>query len=151
MKKIGVLLILCFLVLSCNYKEKPKKPDNLISKDKMEQILYDLYIINAAKGVNRKILEANGLMPETYVLSKHNIDSAQFANSNNFYAYNADEYKGMVENVKARLEKEKKEFEELEKIEGQEAKRRRDSITKVNRKKKDSIVKTINNSKKPDN
>lgn len=143
MKKIGVLLILGLMVLACNSKEKPKKPDNLIPKDKMEHILYDLYIMNAAKGVNRKILENNGVVPETYVLTKHNIDSTQFANSNTYYAFNADEYKSMVENVKARLETEKEEFEELEKIEGQAAKRRRDSIAKANRKKKDSIKKAL--------
>ncbi|WP_369998385.1 DUF4296 domain-containing protein [Winogradskyella sp.] len=146
MKKIGVILILGLLIFACNSKEKPSRPDNLIAKDKMEHILYDLYIMNAAKGVNRKILENNGVVPETYVLTKHNIDSVQFANSNTYYAFNADEYKAMVENVKARLEKEKIEFEELEKIEGQAAKRRRDSIAEANRKKKDSITKALKTS-----
>ena len=141
MKKISVLLILSLLIFTCNYKEKPKQPKNLIPKEKMERILYDLYIINAAKGVNKKTLESKGLEPETYVLTKYSIDSLQFANSNAYYAFDADEYRGIVEKVKARLEKEKKEFEELEKIEGQKAKRIRDSITKVNRKRKDSITK----------
>ena len=145
MKKISVLFILGLLVLACNSKEKPKKPDNLISMDKMEHILYDLYIMNAAKGVNRKILEENGVVPETYLLTKHNIDSAQFANSNAYYAFNADEYRGIVEKVKERLEKEKLEFEEQERIEGQAAKRRRDSITKANRKKKDPKTKGLKN------
>lgn len=144
MKKISVLMILSFLIIACTDKEKLKKPDNLISKENMELILYDLYIINAAKGVNKKILESKGLVPETYVLNKHKIDSLQFAESNSYYAFDNEEYRGIIEKVKARLEKEKKEFEALEKIEGQEAKRKRDSISKVNRKKKDSIVKAKN-------
>lgn len=144
MKKIGVLFVLGLIILACDSKEKPKKPDNLISKDKMEHILYDLYIMNAAKGVNRKILEENGVFPETYLLTKHNIDSTQFANSNAYYAFNADEYRNIVEKVKERLEEEKLEFQKQEKIEGQAAKRRRDSITKANRNKKDLKTKELN-------
>lgn len=142
-----VLLIICVLGIlfaSCSKREKPTKPSDLIAKDKMELILYDLYILNAAKGVNSKILESKRIKPESYLLTKHNIDSTQFANSNAYYAFDADEYKVLVENVKARLEKDKEIFEEQERIEGQRAKRRRDSITKANRKKKDSIVKSKN-------
>ena len=81
-KLIGCL----FLVMACSRKNEPKKPDNLISEAKMEQILYDLYIINAAKGVNRKMLETKGFFPESYVLKKHEIDSVEFAESNAYYA-----------------------------------------------------------------
>ena len=102
-------LILCFglLAMACNSSDKHKKPENLIPKDKMTNVLYDLYIINAAKGVNRKLLEDNGVIPEDYVLTKHNIDSTQFAESNVYYAFNADDYNDIVETVKDRIEKEK--------------------------------------------
>ena len=84
LKKISVIL----LFLSClACSDKPKKPDNLISETKMEAVLYDLYMINSAKGVNRKLLEKNGFVPETYILTKHNVDSLQFAESNNYYAF----------------------------------------------------------------
>ncbi|MFC0603154.1 DUF4296 domain-containing protein [Winogradskyella pulchriflava] len=145
MKKLGVLFILTLLVLACSNEYKPKKPKNLIPEKKMEMILYDLYTINAAKGVNRKLLETNGIIPEDYVLNKHKIDSTQFADSNAFYAYDTETYKNMVENVKAKLEKEKKKFEELEKVEGMAAKRRRDSISKIKQKRKDSIKQAIKN------
>lgn len=138
MKNFTIILII-FLFLSCTAKDNPKKPDNLIPKGKMELILYDLYVINAAKGVNRRLLEKNGFKPETYVLTKHKIDSAQFADSNAYYAFNPDTYKAIVENVKAKLEKEKTEFEEEEKIEGMAAKRRRDSISEIKKRVKDSI------------
>ncbi|GAB4158767.1 MAG: hypothetical protein Tsb0033_12340 [Winogradskyella sp.] len=127
------------MVVSCNNKKKPPKPDNLIAKEKMEHILYDLYVINAAKGVNRKLLEDKGIVPESYILKKHQIDSLQFANSNAYYAFDPDVYKGMVEKIKTRLENEKKTFEDLEKKEGVEAKRRRDSIRKRNEQRRDSI------------
>jgi hypothetical protein len=140
-KNVSVKVMMCLLVIACNTNAKPKKPDNLISKDKMSEVLYDLYIINAAKGVNKKVLKANGFMPETYVLTKHNIDSTQFADSNMYYAFDIDVYEAIVDKVKARLEKEKLEFVELEKAEGKVAKFKRDSINKLRIKNRDTTVK----------
>ena len=83
------LAILCigFDVLAVIQDLRPEKPENLISKDKMAEILYDMFIINSAKGVNRKILRNNGIDPEAYILSKYEIDSIHFAQSNAYYAY----------------------------------------------------------------
>lgn len=143
MKRIGVLIVLSLLVLACNNADKPIKPDNLISKNKMEHILYDLYIINAAKGVNRKLLEAEGFIPETYVLTKHKIDSIQFADSNAYYAFDSETYNGIIKNVKTKLEKEKKIYEKLEEAEGRAAKKKRDSLDKIKKRKKDSIYQAL--------
>ncbi len=139
MRHLGIIFLLALLVTACSTTEKPKKPDNLIPKDKMEKILYDLYVITAAKGVNKRLLETNGFEPETYILNKYEIDSTQFANSNAFYAHDTESYRRIVENVKARLEKEKEALEELEKVEGVAAKRKRDSISKIKQKTRDSI------------
>ncbi len=130
---------MCLLVIACSGNDKPKKPDNLISKDKMSEVLYDLYIINAAKGVNKKLLEAKGFIPETYVLTKHNIDSLQFVDSNMYYAFDTDVYEAIVDIVKVRLEEKKVEFEALQKKEQKAIKRNRDSINKIKFKTKDSI------------
>jgi len=140
-KNISVIVVLCLLVMACNGYDKPKKPDNLIPKDKMSEVLYDLYIINAAKGVNRKLLEANGFIPETYVLTKYNIDSLQFAESNGYYSFDTDVYKVIIDDVKTRLEKEKEEFDVLKKAEDEIAKIERDSLNKIKIQKKDSIKK----------
>ncbi len=140
-KNLSVIIVLFLLVAACSSTKKPKKPDNLISKDKMTQVVYDLYVINAAKGVNRRLLENNGIVPESYILSKHNIDFIQFADSNAYYAFSPDVYKAIVDEVKERLEKEKEVYEEIEKIEGQAAKKRRDSISAIKNRKKDSIKK----------
>lgn len=142
MRVLSILFVLGFLFMACTKKERPVKPKDLIAKDKMEQILYDLYILNAAKGVNSKILESKRIKPEKYLLTKHNIDSTQFANSNAYYAFDADEYKVLVDNVKEKLEKDKETFAAQQKAEEQQEKRRRDSLTKAKRKKKDSIVKS---------
>ncbi len=138
-KNISVIVVMCLLVIACSGNDKPKKPDNLISKDKMSEVLYDLYIINAAKGVNKKLLEAKGFIPETYVLTKHNIDSLQFVDSNMYYAFDTDVYEAIVDIVKVRLEEKKVEFEALQKKEQKAIKRNRDSINKIKFKTKDSI------------
>ena len=139
-KNLYVIVILCLWVVSCDY-DQPKKPENLISSDKMADVLYDLYVLNAAKGVNRKLLEANGVIPETFILSKHNIDSLQFAESNMYYAFDTDAYSAIVMQVKTRLEKEKKTFVALEEKENLEAKRVRDSLSMIKAKQKNSILK----------
>jgi len=135
-------MVICLLMLACNGNQRPKKPENLISKDKMALLIYDLYIINAAKGVNRKLLESNGLVPETYILTKYNIDSTQFADSNTYYAFEPEDYKGIIEKVKTRLEKDKDTFEALQRAESMEAKRKRDSIRAIADKKKEKFKST---------
>lgn len=134
LKHISVILILGILVLACDGVKRPKKPSNLIPEAQMSELLYDLYIINAAKGVNRKILEENGFNPETYILKKHNIDSTRFADSNTYYAYDSETYKAIVDNVKKRIEAEKEVFEELKKKETDSIRNRRDSINDIGKK-----------------
>ena len=117
LKNVIVIVVFSLFILSCNGIGEAKPPDNLISKDKMGNILFDLYVVNAAKGVNRKTLEKNGLDPETYILTKYNIDSSQFASSNAYYAHDIDVYQGIVDKVKARIEKEKKFYQDIKKSE----------------------------------
>lgn len=139
MKHVFYFLVL--LALSgCNTFDKPKKPQDLIPKDKMSDIMYDLYILNAAKGINRKVLELNGIMPTEHVYKKYGIDSLQFAQSNTYYAYDTEVYSALVEKVKVELEREKVRYEKLT----NEEQRVKDSVRKVEKKpeisdQKDSI------------
>jgi len=135
------------LVFSCSNKDRPQKPDNLIPKSKMSQILFDLYIINGAKGVNRQVFEKRNLKPESYLLAKHKIDSAQFADSNSYWAFDTESYTYIIEEVKSKLESKKKELENLQKIEQSNAKRKRDSLKGLN-KSKLKVTDNKNKSKK---
>ena len=131
------VIVLCF---GCQNVERPKKPDNLISEGKMADIFYDVFILNSAKGINKKIIEANGVFPEDYVFEKYNIDSLQFALSNNYYAYNTKVYSSIMDEVKAKINAEKKVYEALKEAEFElerKEKRKRDSIKKI----KDSLNK----------
>jgi hypothetical protein len=143
LKRISIILVLGILILACDGINKPKKPDNLISKAQMTDLLYDLYVVNAAKGVNRSTLEKNDFDPEFYILKKHNIDSTRFAESNTYYTFETETYKAIVDEVKERLKSEKQHFEDIREIEVDSIKQVRDSIAKVKKTTKDSIRKTF--------
>ncbi len=102
MEKIAAVFCLVFLVVSCNTKGI-QEPKNLIEKDKMVDILYDLSLMQAIKsqniagGIGNK--EAN-----RYIFKKYKIDSIQLAESNKFYASDMEGYKKMFEKVKEKLE-----------------------------------------------
>lgn len=108
MNKLNVIIILSFL-LGCNNSltQKPIQPDNLISQEKMVDIIYDMTLINVAKGVNKSILENNGIIPEQYLFNKHSIDSILFARSNEYYSYDLKTYQIIYDKVKIKLEKNK--------------------------------------------
>ena len=132
-------IIFVLLVISCknNSIDKPKNPDNLISKDKMVEVIYDISIINAAKGTNRKLIENAGLVPEDYIYKKHNIDSLLFALSNEYYAYNLKTYEDIYNSVKIKLEKDKNHFKTI--IETEQ--KIKDSLNKIRKSERDSLRK----------
>ena len=130
MKQLKYFLLIV-LIISCknNSIDKPKKPDNLIPKDSMVEILYDISLVSSAKGVNKKLLENKGIVPEDYIFKKHNIDSLQFALSNEYYAFNLDAYEDIYNSVKLKLEKDKKHFQTIVFVEQKE----KDSLNKIKR------------------
>lgn len=140
MKKLFYIVI-CFF-FSCNSAiEKPQKPQNLIPEEKMADIMYDVFLLNSAKGVNKVILETNGVLPEKYVFEKYSIDSTQFAESNNYYVYNTKTYESILNRIKEKIDLKKKEYEALDKIEEAEKKKKADSIRAIRSKEKDSLLK----------
>ncbi|NNK83152.1 MAG: DUF4296 domain-containing protein [Flavobacteriaceae bacterium] len=128
---------LVFLLLGCNNNKinKPPKPDNLIPKDKMVEVLYDMVLISSAKGSERHTLEKKGIYPQDYILTKYEIDSLQFAESNNYYAYDIDLYDDLFSKVKSKLQRDKKRISEELEVE----KAKKDSIRKSNKKRLDSL------------
>lgn len=136
--KYILILLLLTIVFSCGKNNiiEPEKPDNLISESKMVDILYDMSIVSAAKGVNKKLLENKGVHPEEFVYNKYDIDSIQFAESNAYYSFDIRVYQNIYAKVKERLEADKNGFNEILERE----KEKRDSISLAN-KKADSIKK----------
>lgn len=106
MNKI-IIVVLAFLVLSCS-TSTIEKPEKLIDQATMENILYDLAMLQAIKGHSPKKLPENSINPKTYIFQKYKIDSIQFAQSNQYYSSDIAGYKKMHDNVIAKITEEKK-------------------------------------------
>ncbi|QXP60328.1 DUF4296 domain-containing protein [Olleya sp. HaHaR_3_96] len=99
-----IYLLIVLLFVSCYGVQKPDKPDNLLSENKMVDVLVDLTIMSSAKGINKRELENRGIMPDSFIYNKHKIDSAQFVSSNDYYAHDIEKYNEMYVKVKTKLE-----------------------------------------------
>lgn len=143
MIRVWAFLGICIIVASCQGIEPPDKPDNLIPMDRMEAIIYDMSIINSARGFNIQIFTQTGVKPESHVFEKYAIDSLQYAASTVYYSADVDGYKKLIERVRTRVEKEFKVTDSLAKIE----KRIQDSIRnergKLLKYKKDSAIQAM--------
>lgn len=128
--KRGYILGILVLLFSCNEK-LIKEPEDLIAKEKMVEVLRDMAIANAARSTNIALLRKNDIEPSDFVLKKHGIDSAQFAESDRYYASTPVIYEALFAQVEERLEKE---FELME-----TARKLNDSLAAEERKKKEGI------------
>jgi len=108
-----LVLIFALFMLSCQSVEKMKKPDNLISEDKMVEVLTDLVLLNSAKNYNRRILEETGIKVNSYLYEKHGIDSLQLAQSTQYYADDASKLDKIYRTVKDTLEARKSILEKI--------------------------------------
>lgn len=116
MKKILAFGLLFFLV-SC-VDAAIEKPSNLIDKSVMEDILYDLSLLDAIQSQNAYSSENKMMNPKEYIYKKYKIDSLQFTLSNRYYVSQIEDYKTMYDHVTERIEREKKETDSLLKMKG---------------------------------
>lgn len=114
MKRI-TLLIVSILFFSCAEKLM-EPPEDLIPREEMVKILRDLAVLNAGRTTNVGILQKNDIEPMPYLYSKYGIDSAQFSNSDRYYASLPEEYERIYADVEALLENEKELVEERKRV-----------------------------------
>ena len=79
MKKYLIFLI---LILGCT----SDAPENLISEEKMESIIFDIMILNSSYNYDLKI--DNNLLSDELIYKKYDIDSLQFYESELYYSRN---------------------------------------------------------------
>lgn len=142
MKKTFLLLTLLVGFISCK-DEAVNRPDSLIAKDKMIDVMYDLSILEAMKYQNLASLDTYKVNPSQYIFKKYKIDSAQFAHSNIYYASNYTNYKEMYDDVIKRIEAKKTVMDSLVKKEDEKLELlKADSIKKIKETlgKKDSLL-----------
>ena len=73
----------------------------------MVSILVDAYTINAARSIDNRIIVNKGVLIDSILYAKHQIDSLQFAQSNAYYASDIDIYKKLFLQVAEKLKVEK--------------------------------------------
>ncbi len=99
------LFLVFFVLTSCSFiSDDNEIPKDLISEKEMIDIIYDMSLISVSKGINKRILENNGMKPKKYILNKYGIDSLQFVLSNEYYSKDLEKYLSIYENVLKKLE-----------------------------------------------
>ncbi len=131
------LLITIIVAFTCCKNEAVKRPNPLIAREVMVNIMYDLTILDAIKYQNLNNLETHKIKPNEYIFKKYKIDSLQFARNNAYYASDFKTYKDIYDSVSKRLDKSKTVIEKIVKAE----KKKADLLEKVKQKAKAKVAK----------
>jgi hypothetical protein len=102
MRSPYLLLFLTLWLLACADK-LIEEPENLIPRDQMADILYDMALLNAIDNSHPQVLKENNLEVMEFVYEKYGVDSLQFASSDVYYASVPAEYQKIYEAVEERL------------------------------------------------
>lgn len=118
----------------------------------MEDILYDLAVLDAIKTNDPVSLERKKITASTYVYDKYHIDSLQFVSSNHYYASDIHNYLKMYKRVEEKLGKEKTKIDTIiaqKKIKKLEVKKGKDTSIKnpdsIKRRRIDKKVEVVKN------
>lgn len=137
-KRISLLAILA--LIGCK-EDLVKKPDLLIERSKMMDIMYDMALLEAVKYQNPAILDSNQIRPKQFIYKKYKIDSLQLAQNNVYYAADYKSYKIMFEEVVKRIANEKKRANAAIKLE-----QKKNNIRMAKLKKKKQLAKKVKDS-----
>lgn len=102
----SILIFVGFLIISCA-NNAVQKPDNLIERDVMVDILYDITVIQSANNFSPATFSQNDIKVNEIIYKKYNIDSASFAQSNRYYASDPHKYQKMFKKVSERIDAER--------------------------------------------
>ncbi len=131
---------LTLVVLACQDVIRPEKPEDLIPKDKMVQILAESYTGNAARSVRNRALRDAGVVLDSILYEKYDIDSLRFANSNAYYASQINDYIEIMTEVERILTARKKKLDSVIELDAKKTKDSLDQNRKQRQEKKDTIT-----------
>lgn len=102
MKKISYFFFLSIFLMACTSNTIMKKPDDLIPKNQMVDLLTDMLIASGAENIKNIELERNvNYFP--LIFEKYGIDSTRFKESNYYYTSQIDDYEKILKKVDDRL------------------------------------------------
>ena len=103
MKKLA-LFFLTVIFFACSNNPVPK-PEILLADETMENILFDVTILQAAESTVSYKLAENNLKVTTFIYKKYKIDSLTYHQNQKYYAANPKKYKKMYKRVLERIDK----------------------------------------------
>lgn len=110
--KLKCALILLVILFSCN-SNKVKEPALLLEKSTMENIMYDIAILQGIEGNQPHKLIENNINPSDYIYQKYKIDSLTYFENQRFYSSQVKEYNDMTAAVFIRLVAKKTEIDTI--------------------------------------
>ena len=130
------LILIFILILGCQDKVHYEKPEGLLKKEEMIEILYDMHLAVGTSNIQNVHFEKNRNYT-SLVYEKYGIDSTRFLEANVYYTAHIQEYEEIFEEVERRITELKQVMEPQSdstsvisnKI--REAGRKQDSIRKV--------------------
>jgi uncharacterized protein DUF4296 len=129
-KKVYIVVFSIFLS-ACTSNTIIKKPDNIIPKEQMVDLLTDLFIAKGGNHIKNINLQRNvNYFP--FVFEKHQIDTIRFKESNYYYTSRIDDYDEILGKVDERLKALKKQYDDENKL--------NDSLKRI---KKESVKKSL--------
>lgn len=102
MKKV-IYLFVVLAIFACS-KNPVKEPKVLLDEETMENILFDVAVLQAAKANSPEVLQANSIDSKDFIYKKYKIDSATYHQNNRYYAGDVRKHKHMHKRVLARLD-----------------------------------------------
>ncbi|MFT4849751.1 MAG: hypothetical protein ACI83B_002299 [Sediminicola sp.] len=128
-------IILTLTLWCCQDVKRPEIPVNLIPEDRMAEVLTEVYLINAARSYDNRVILEQKIKLDSFFFRKFDIDSLQFVESNAFYTSNLSAYNKLFTKVEERMSLLKVDTDSLllEFVQELEAKRICDSIIEANK------------------
>ena len=99
------IFLLFIFIFSCVEIGDNKPPKNLIPPEQMSFIMVDIILMKNIIRDLYAIKEKQKMMEPQYIYNKYNIDSAQLASSQNYYAQNPKKYAPIFKDVQEQLKK----------------------------------------------
>ena len=91
-RKVAILLS-CFFIVACAEEKKLEIPVNVLSKEKMAEVMVDIHLLEATMGLNTNNADRSNPedpAPTFSVFNKHNTTKVQYDSSFVFYSYHPD-------------------------------------------------------------
>ena len=102
MKKIIYILVLLLAVAACKKNIVPK-PDKFLDEKQMENLLYDLAVLESMKVSQVQKLDSLQFNSQQFIYKKYQIDSISLAQNMVYYASFPKEYDTIVKKVEKRI------------------------------------------------